>query len=110
MRAAPDSRTGLPFGTSGVWQSQPKVLGVGGSLPRLECRIQDKRTINKEGTRWGLPGEYPGSDRLGGAYALVGSRWGCVASVDSVAAAPFAGRNAAKVLPEPSDSLLHISF
>jgi len=48
MRAAPDSRTGLPFDTSGVWQPQPKVLGVEESLLRLECRFKDKRTINSE--------------------------------------------------------------
>src|SRR5713101_8606122 len=34
---------------------------------------------------------------------LVDSCLGCIASVDSVAAAPFAGRNAANVLPKASE-------
>jgi len=46
VRAAPDSRTGLPFDTSGVWQ--PQALGVEGSLPSLKYKFKDKRTINSE--------------------------------------------------------------
>jgi len=34
---------------------------------------------------------------------LVDSCLGCIASVDSVAAAPFVGRNAANVLPQASE-------
>src|SRR5882672_2750645 len=75
---------------------------------RLKRRIQDKRTINSEGTRGGV---YPRNISeatdlarpMPSRVQLVDSRFGCVVSVDSAAAAPFAGRNAANVLPEASE-------
>jgi hypothetical protein len=50
----------------------------------LGCRIQDKRTINSRGARGVLLKEYLGSDRLGGAYALVGSVLGFALEVRRV--------------------------
>jgi len=64
------------------WPSAGKTLdrrSLSRAFYGLECRIQDQRAINSEGTRGRLSREWIGSDRFGEAYALEDSARGFVA-------------------------------